>query len=464
MSEQINLFLKTAVGHVWGMPLVILSVGGGIFLTLRIKGVQFRGFLHAINVVRGKYDNPDDEGDINHFQALCTALSATIGLGNIAGVAIAIQIGGPGALFWMWVVALFGMATKFTTCTLAVRYRTIHEDGSVSGGPMYFIRHGLGKKWAPMATMFALFCAVSSFGGGNMFQSNQVAAGYEEYFGIHPGVMGAILAFLVFLVIIGGIRRIGNVAARLVPLMCIIYIVGSLVVIIYNFREIPAVLGLIFRDAFTGRAVEGGTLGMVIQTGVRRAVFSNEAGLGSAAIAHAAAKTKEPVREGLVAMLGPFIDTIVICSMTAFVIIFSEAWKSPEAADLEGVKLTIFAFDQEIPGFGKYAVNLGVLLFAFSTMISWSYYGERCAEYIFGERAIMPYKWLYVAAILAGSLWNLQAIINLTDILFAFMIIPNLSAALLLSGRVFEFTRDYFVRMVSFRASEAADAETKPGA
>lgn len=446
--ESVSQFLSVAVGYAWGLPLIVLSVGGGLYLTFLNRGIQFRGFRHAVHVLRGKYDSPEDEGDITHFQALSAALSATIGLGNIAGVAVAMSAGGPGALVWMWLTALFGMATKFTTCSLAVMYRNIHEDGSASGGPMYYIDEGLGKSWKPVAVAFAVFGFLATFGGGNMFQSNQVAAALHEHFAVPKFATGLFLAFAVGLVIIGGIRRIGQVAARIVPFMCVVYMLGGIIVILMNIEIMPEVIRQIFEGALTGSAAVGGFAGagvrQVLLQGVRRATFSNEAGLGSAPMAHAAAKTKEPIREGLVAMLGPFVDTILICSTTALVIISTGAWTG--GSDLSGVNLTILAFDSGLPGFGKYVVSAGVVLFAYSTMISWSYYGEKCIEYLAGSRAIRPYRWLYVAVLFFGCIWKLQPVLDFSDIMYACMIVPNLIGTLILSLRVRSAMEDYMSR------------------
>ncbi len=446
--DAVSKVLAVAVGYAWGLPLIVLSVGGGIYLTILSRGIQFRGFLHAIHVLRGKYDSPEDEGDITHFQALSAALSATIGLGNIAGVAIALSVGGPGALVWMWVVALFGMATKFTTCSLAVMYRNIHEDGSASGGPMYYIEMGLGKSWKPVAVAFAVLGFVAAFGAGNMFQSNQVAAALNEHFAVPKLVTGLLLAFAVGIVIIGGIRRIGQVAGRIVPFMCVIYMIGGITVILMNIKVMPEVIRMIFEGALSGTAAFGGFAGagvrQVLVQGVRRATFSNEAGLGSAPIAHAAAKTKEPIREGLVAMLGPFVDTILICSTTALVIISTGAWADTEG--LSGVNLTIRAFDSGLPGFGKYVVSAGVTLFAYSTMISWSYYGEKCIEYLAGARAITPYRWMYIGVLFIGAVWKLQPVLDFSDIMFACMIVPNLIATILLARKVRNAMDDYMIR------------------
>ncbi|MDH3255961.1 MAG: amino acid carrier protein, partial [Acidobacteriota bacterium] len=322
-------------GYVWNWPpqapiLAVVLLGTGLFVTLRLGFIQVRGFRHAVAIARGKYDDPDDEGDLKHYQALTTALSATVGIGNIAGVAIAIRLGGPGAIFWMWVTAFFGMALKYVECTLALRYRTVHRDGSVSGGPMYYIELGLGKKWKWMATAFAAFAVICSFGSGNMNQSNTMADAVEAKFGIHPIWTALVFAVIVGMVIIGGIRRIGKVTAVLAPFMALLYVGAALVVLALNVPRIPEILALIVREAFAPTSVVGGAAGSFLMTlmwGVRRGLFSNEAGQGSAPIAHAAAKTTEPVREGLVASLGPFIDTLVICTMTAMVILLSAAWK-----------------------------------------------------------------------------------------------------------------------------------------
>jgi AGCS family alanine or glycine:cation symporter len=446
--DAVANFLSVAVGYAWGLPLIILSVGGGLYLTFLTRGIQFRGFRHAVHVLRGKYDKPEDEGDITHFQALSAALSATIGLGNIAGVAVAMSAGGPGALVWMWIVALVGMATKFTTCSLAVMYREIHEDGSASGGPMYYIEMGLGKKWKPLAVLFAMCAFIATFGGGNMFQSNQVASALHEHFAIPKYVTGILLAVGVGVVIIGGIRRIGQVAARIVPFMCVIYMVGGIIVILMNIEIMPEIIRQIFKGAWTGTAAFGGFAGagvrQVLMQGVRRATFSNEAGLGSAPIAHAAAKTKEPIREGLVGMLGPFVDTILICSTTALVILATGAWSNTQ--DLSGVNMTILAFDTGLPGFGRFVVSAGVTLFAYSTMISWSYYGEKSIEYLAGSWAITPYRWLYVIVMFLGCIWTLQPVLDFSDIMYAAMVVPNLIGTIFLSFRVRSAMDDYMSR------------------
>ncbi len=427
---------------VWGPITIILLVGTGLFITLLVRVVQIRKFGYAWQLISGKYDNPEDEGEITHFQALSAALSATIGTGNIAGVGTAIALGGPGAVFWMWVTAFVGMATKYAECLLSLKYRVVHEDGTVSGGPMYYLEKGLGQKWLGM--LFALFAAIASFGIGNMVQANSVAQPVQTYFGIPKVVTGIVIGILVFAVIVGGIKRIGQVASRLVPVMAVFYVFGSLWVIIINFGAVPAAFGIIFREAFTGSAALGGFAGaavaQAIRFGVARGVFSNEAGLGSAPIAHGAAKTKEPVREGLVAMLGPFIDTIVICSMTALVIVLTGAYASGET----GADLTARAFNMGLPGPGGYIVAIGIIFFAFSTAISWSYYGDRSVEYLLGQKFVMPYRVLYSILLPVGAAVQLEVVWNISDIFNALMALPNLIGLLALSGVVLKMTREYF--------------------
>ncbi|MBD3298252.1 MAG: amino acid carrier protein [candidate division Zixibacteria bacterium] len=445
--------LSLAAGYAWGLPLVILLIGAGIFFTFRMYGVQLRTFVHAIKVIAGKFDDPKHKGQISHLQALSAALSATVGLGNIAGVAVAVTMGGPGAVFWMWVAGFFGMATKFTTCTLAVMYRKVDERGVTSGGPMYFIRLGLGNKWKIVAAAFALLGAIASFGGGNMFQSNQTAAILFEEYGVPVWLTGIVFAIGVATVIIGGIRRIGAVASKLVPFMAIVYVLGATAIILMNLGEVPDMLWRIVHDAFTGTAAVGGFAGVafreVLVGGVRRAVFSNEAGLGSAPIAHSAAKTDEPIREGVVAMLGPFIDTILICTMTAVVILLSGLWKDPAVTggEVTGIRLTVAAFDSGMKGFGRLFVATAVFLFAFSTAISWSYYGEKCTEYLFGEKAVLPYKAIFVICVFMGAIWSLGPVIDFSDTMLALMAVPNLLGTLALSPRVARATKEYLTRL-----------------
>lgn len=571
--DGITNFLGKVAGYIWSMPLVILLVGTGIYFSIRLILPQFRWIGHGIAIARGKYDNPSDPGEITHFQALCAALSATVGVGNIAGVATALHAGGPGALFWMWVSAIFGMATKYAECTLSHKYRVIHSDGTVSGGPMYYIEKGMGEKFKWLAILFAACGIVATFGGGNMVQSNSMTIAFIDHFAtqkfhndtplselnngnsvgtvegadfhinlsdgrslaidisnavtvgdfvyninVHPinspgivlaeisadknsiaitdltqgeneftltshnksillkelgfindegninkisnnkittfapdqfllkAALGISISLIVGLVIIGGIKRIGKVASRLVPFMSTIYVGGALFIIFWNFNLVPDAFYQIFKHAFTPTAAIGGFAGATVlytlTWGVKRAAFSNEAGLGSAPIAHAAAKTKEPVREGLVAMMGPLVDTLVICTMTALVIIITGEW----TGDANSSVLTKNAFNEGIPYFGGFIVAAGLVLFAISTAISWSYYGDRCTEYLFGRDAIMSYRWLYVIALFFGAIVKLDLVWNFSDITLGLMALPNLIAIVALSGVVISMTKDYFSR------------------
>lgn len=450
MVELFNSYLLTAVGYVWGLPMVILLVGTGLFLTIAMGFPQFKGFIHAINVIRGKYDDPNDPGEISHFQALTTALSATVGLGNIAGVAVAISAGGPGAVFWMIVVGAVGMATKFSECSISLMYRYVDEKGEVHGGGMHYIERGLGKAWKPMAIFFAVACTAASFGAANMFQTNQVASILNDRFAINPLLTGIVLAVLTGVVIIGGIKRIGMVTSKLVPLMGGIYVIGAVFVVISNIERVPEVIASIFYYAFNDLehgafgAVSGLAVREVLVNGVRRACFSNEAGLGSSPIAHSAATTSEPVREGVVALLEPFIDTVLICSMTAIVILLSGAWTQE---GLTGVDLTAVAFDSALPGFGGFFVPVAVFLFAYSTLLSWSYYGERAVDYLFGAKGILPYKLLFCVAAVIGSVWSIGPILAFSDMMLGLMVIPNLIAVLLLTPRLRKEVKSYFLRL-----------------
>lgn len=435
-------FLGSISSFVWGPVTIVLLVGTGILITLIVPLIQLRKFGYAWKLISGKYDDPEDKGEITHFQALSAALSATIGTGNIAGVGTAVALGGPGAVFWMWITAVFGMALKYGECLLSLKYRTIHPDGVVGAGPMYYLEKGLGQKW--LGVLFAIFAAVASFGIGNMVQANSVAEPVQTYFGIPKLATGLFIGILVFLVIVGGIKRIGQVASRLVPIMAVFYIIGALVVIFANISEVPAALGMIFTDAFTGTAATGGFAGaavaQVIRFGVARGVFSNEAGLGSAPIAHGAARTKEPVREGLVAMLGPFIDTIVICTMTALVIILTGAFTSGAT----GSDLTAKAFNIGLPGPGGYIVAIGIIFFAFSTAISWSYYGDRCIDYLFGQKLVMPYRVLFCILLPVGAYVKLSTVWTISDIFNALMAWPNLIGLIFLSPVIIRATKEYF--------------------
>lgn len=435
----------TIAGALWGIPAIVLLVGTGLYLTLRLRFIQFRGFRHAVDLVRGKYDKPEDEGEVSHFQALSTALSATIGTGNIAGVATAIALGGPGAVFWMWITALVGMASKYTSCTLAVKYRVVHEDGSVSGGPMYTLSRALNLKW--LGVLFAVFTLIASFGIGNMVQANSVVSGLGYIFPAiddYRLILGVTLAILVGLVIIGGIKRIAKVASTIVPFMAIIYCGAALVILVMHASEIPSAFFTIINLAINPEAAGGGAIGAAIQYGVARGVFSNEAGLGSAAMAHAAAKTNEPVREGLVAMLGPFIDTIIICTMTALIIVIMGAWGEARPEALTGAALSAHAFKLGLGQFGAWVVGFGLMFFALSTIIAWSYYGDRSAEFLFGPRAILPYRMIYTVLVVVGAWIPLNLVWNIADITNILMAAPNLISLVLLAGLVKKLGDDYF--------------------
>jgi AGCS family alanine or glycine:cation symporter len=443
MTELTNFFGQLG-GWVWGAPLLILLVGTGLWLTVLLRGLQFTKLWHALylGLIKRK-EETDEEGDISHFQALMTALSATVGTGNIAGVATAIAIGGPGALFWMWVTGLVGMATKYGEAVLAVKYRVKDERGDMCGGPMYYIERGLNMKW--LACCFALFAAVASFGIGNMVQSNSVAAAVKASFNIPVGVTGVILAVATAAVILGGIKSIGRVTGVLVPIMIIFYVLGAMVILVLHVGEIPAALGLIFTHAFNPTAATGGFAGagvmMAIRMGVARGVFSNESGLGSAPIAAAAAKTKHPVTQALVSMTQTFIDTIIVCTMTGLVIIISGVWTSGK----NGAELTSVAFGSAMPGnWGGLIVTIALILFAFSTIIGWCYYGEKSMEYLWGAKVVMPYRVAWVIVVALGAFLRLDLVWNLSDVFNGLMAFPNLVALLMLSPVIAKETREYF--------------------
>jgi AGCS family alanine or glycine:cation symporter len=434
-------------GLLWSNPLTLLTLlGTGLYLTIRMGLVQVRGFSHAIQVISGKYSCRTDIGEVTHYQALSTALSATIGTGNIAGVATAISLGGPGALFWMWVTALFGMATKFTECTLALKFREVAPNGEVAGGPMYTLLNGLNMKRT--AACFAFFALVASFGIGNMVQANSVMDGLVYIFPqLHDykWYAGCLLAILVGLVILGGVKRIARVASTIVPFMAITYIVAALLVLLNHIADIPAAFSTIFNMALNPWSVGGAVVGEAIRWGVARGLFSNEAGLGSSPMAHAAARTNEPVREGLVAMMEPFIDTLVICTLTGLVIVVTGAWQ--ESSDtLMGAALTAHAFGSSLGDAGAWVVGGGLTLFAYSTIIAWSYYGDRSAYFLFGERAVLPYRVVYTVLVVVGAAVPLQLVWNIADITNILMALPNLLGLLLLAGLVKKLKDEYFSR------------------
>jgi AGCS family alanine or glycine:cation symporter len=441
--EFFDNFFASAVDIAWGIPMVVLLISAGIYFTLTGRFLPFRALRHSINILRGKYDDPDDPGEITHFQALSSALSATIGMGNISGVAIAITLGGPGAIFWMWIAGLVGMSTKFFTCTLACLYRKKDERGIDQGGPMYYIEVGLGKYFKPLAIMFAICGMVGCLA---LFQANQLSGLLHEHWEINRIGTGLVTMVLVGVVIVGGIVRVGKVTSRVVPAMFILYVVSALYVIFGNASAIPGLFKLIISSAFSGEALIGGGTAVafreILIQGVKRAAFSNEAGLGTAPMAHGAAKTKEPVREGLIAMLGPFLDTNLVCTMTALVILSTGV--APAA---DGVVTTVNAFEHGMPGFGRYIMTLVIIMFSISTLISYSYYSLKCSRYLFGYKFGGYYVYVYILSIPFAAMWSQEMVINMLDTAFAMMGIPTLISTLLLSPRVFRATRDYFKRM-----------------
>lgn len=439
-------WVGVAGGWVWGAPLLVLLVGTGIWLTIALKGLQFTSLFHSLYLALIKRkEEGEEEGDISHFQALMTALSATVGTGNIAGVATAIAVGGPGAMFWMWLTGLIGMATKYAEAVLAVVYREKDENGEMQGGPMYYISKGLGWKW--MGAAFALFASVAAFGIGNMVQSNSVADAVHATFHIPMWVTGLILMVLVASVVLGGIKTIGKVTGVLVPIMIVFYMLGAIVILVMYAAEIPAAFALIFDHAFNPTAATGGFAGsaimLTIRMGVARGVFSNESGLGSAPIAAAAAQTKHPVTQALVSMTQTFIDTLLVCTMTGLVLILTGAWSS----GMNGAELTAMAFDMALPGVGKYIVTVGLILFAYSTMLGWCYYGEKSIEYLFGVKAVMPYRIVYVAFVGVGAMLKLGLVWGLADLFNGLMAFPNLIGLVALTPVIVKYTKEYFTEV-----------------
>lgn len=463
--EKLEHIFSQFADLAWGTPLLLLLVGGGLFFLLYSRFMPYRYFGHGIEILTGKFEDPTAPGQINHFQALSSALAATVGMGNISGVAIALGTGGPGAIFWMWMTALVGMATKFFTCTLSILYRGRDSAGEIQGGPMYFIVEGLGKRWKPLALFFSI---AGLIGCTPMFNANQLTQilrdavlaergwlGYdtmllsgsmltETGFRLSDMIVGAVLVVLVSIVVLGGIRRIGSVAARLVPFMVVIYVLTVVIIVVTNIVDLPYYLGLIVSDAFTGQAAAGGALGVVISNGVRRGAFSNEAGIGMEAMAHGAAKTREPVREGLVAMLEPAIDTLLICTMTALALLMTGAWTVP---GVDGITMTAVAFDTGIPVFGTWLLVICVFIFSITTMFTYSYYGTKCLGFLAGAHTSHYYNWFYLSTIFIGSITTIDMVINLIDGMFAMMAIPTMTASLLLAPKVMRATRDYFHRL-----------------
>lgn len=438
-----EIILNEISDIIWGVPLIALLVGTGIYLTFLLKGLQFRKLYHSLWLGFIKRKEEKSEGDISHFQALMTALAATVGTGNIAGVATAIAIGGPGALFWMWITGLFGMATKYAEAVLAVKYRVKDKNGNMCGGPMYYLANGMNLKW--LGALFAVFAAVAAFGIGNMVQSNSVADAVKYSFNLPVEITGIILALATGLVLLGGIKSIGKVTGILVPFMIIFYFLAALLVVIIHINQIPSVISQVLVEAFTDTAAAGGfagaTIMMTIRSGISRGVFSNESGLGSAPIAAAAAQTKHPVTQALVSMTQTFIDTIIICSMTGFAILVSEVLNT----GLTGATLTQKAFETALPGeWGGIIVSVGLIFFAYSTILGWSYYGEKSVEYLLGEKSVKPYRFLFVVIVFVGAIVKLDLVWTFADIMNGLMALPNLIALLGLSGIVAAETRNYF--------------------
>ena len=415
---------------VWGPVMLVLLVGTGLYLTIRMGGMQFLLLPKALKLAFSRQTNIGEPGEISPFQALMTAMAATIGTGNIAGVATAMVMGGPGAIFWMWLSAMLGMATKYAEAYLAVYFRVMDDQGRVSGGPMYYIERGLNMKW--LAIIFAICGTVAAFGAGCSVQSNSVAQVVERNFGLMPWVTGILLSSLTGLVLIGGLKRIAHVISFIVPIMAIFYVGGGLLIMVNHHEMVFPALTLIVQDAFTGEAVAGGAIGAVIRYGISRGIFSNEAGLGTAPMAAASAHTTKPAEQGLISMTGTFLDTIIVCSITGIVLVMAGQYET----GLTGAALTAHSFDMLLPGFGTWVITIGLIFFAYSTILGWSFYGEKCAQYLIGERAIKPYRVLYTAMVFVGTMITLDLVWAISDVFNGLMAFPNLIGLLLLSGLV----------------------------
>ena len=452
MIEHLDSLFAKFAELMWGPPLLVLLLGGGLFFTFYCRFIPFRYVRHGLNILLGKYDNPNDPGQISHFHALSSALASTVGMGNISGVAVAIHTGGPGALFWMWISAIVGMSTKFFTCTLSILYRGKDENGEVQGGPMYVIKEGLPKSLHFLAYLFGI---AGLFGCFALFQANQLTQIIQNQvcaplgLFVHNPVMGKLIigiliAGFISLVIFGGIRRIGKVAARLVPAMVVLYMLCGFIIIMGNITKLDDILLLIIQDAFTGHAVAGGTLGAVMVTGIRRAAFSNEAGIGTESMAHGAAITNEPVREGLVAMLGPMIDTLVVCSITGFAILSTGVW---ENTNLNGIAMTSAAFKAGLPYIGETMLLIIVCIFSITTIIGYSYYGSKCVAFLFGNKWKQPYRLVYALSLIPAAVISIDIVINYVDGMFAIMGIPTMISTILLAPKVMTAAKDYFSRL-----------------
>jgi AGCS family alanine or glycine:cation symporter len=451
IATTLNKYIANFASWIWDWPLLLVVLGGGFFLLIYSRFTPFYYFTHAIAILRGKYDHQSEKGQLTHFQALSSALAATVGMGNISGVAIAIVTGGPGAIFWMWITALVGMATKFYTSSLAVMYREEDGKGGYLAGPMYVIMKGLGKKWKPLAVFFA---SVGLLGTMPAFQANQLTEVMLNIGGLqaHENLVyiklaiGLAIAAITSMVIFGGIKRIGLLASRLVPFMVLLYFATVFVIIFLNYEQVPTLLKLIFTDAFSGNAVLGGLLGTLIKTGVKRAAFSNEAGTGTAPMMHGTAKTNEPIREGLVAMVGPFIDTIVVCTLTALAILLTDTWHTTSA---NGISITLNAFSSALPlyNIGKGILVVAVFIFAFSTLFSYSHYGKTCLGFLTHPKYGKYYNYFYIISIIVAAVVKLEFVINLIDGMFALMAIPTIISALLLAPKVNQAAKVYFGKL-----------------
>jgi len=453
--EQLDKAIAAFSGFVWGLPLLILLIGGGLYLLMLSKFLPFRFLGHAIKILRGKYDDPNDPGQISHFKALTTALSSTIGMGNIAGVALAISIGGPGAVFWMWISAIVGMSTKFFTSSLAIMYRGKDSNGELQGGPMYFIVEGLGKSWKPLAIMFSVF---GMLGALPIVNVNQLTQAINDIIltpnGVEVGlisnlVIAIVLVIFTSIIAFGGLKRVSATAAKMVPSMVVLYFVLVLIILIMNIGEVPKYFSLIFTDAFAannfkGDSFLGGVLGALIVLGIRRGAFSNEAGIGTAPMAHGAAKTAEPIREGLVAMLGPAIDTLIVCTLTALAILVTGVWQT--TAD-NGVSLTASAFENAMPGIGSYLLMICVFIFSISSLFSYSYYGSKCMSFIFGADKKRVYLYFYILSIVIAATTTFSMMINFIDGVFALMAIPTMTATIIMAPRVIKEVKKYILKL-----------------
>lgn len=452
--DFLNTILKAYNEYIGGYAILLILIPTGLFFTFYLKFLQVSKFGHALKIVSGKYSTKKTKGDVSSFKALTTALSATVGTGNIVGVALAIHWGGPGAIFWIWVVGFLGMMIKLVECTLALKYRITNADGSVSGGPMYYMEYGLkdklGKYSKYFAVIFAFAAVLCSFGTGNLAQANSIADSMQSSYNIPEYITGIIIALLVLLIIVGGLKRIAEVTVRLVPIMAVFYFLSAIIVLVVFYKSIPDAFSIIIKDAFTGTAATGGFLGssfiLTITMGVKRGLFSNEAGQGSAPMAHAAAKTEHPMQEGLVASLEPLVDTIIICTLTALVIVVTGAWTSN---DTQGVNMTILGFERGFDHIGlswlaKHIISIGLFLFAFSTIIAWAYYGSRAIQYLWGDKAIKPYYYIFSIFVFLGCIWGIDLVWNFVDTVISFMTIPNLIAILLLAPVMKKEVKSYF--------------------